>query len=76
MQRALDAERALREQRRIYVVLSLTNTLHGMAIGPVSPGAFWTKEEAARQVENLTKMNIPAWVEEVDLGRFDMGEPA
>lgn len=73
-QRAVDAERALREQRRIYVVLSLTNTQNGMAIGPVTPGAFWTKEEAERQIENLTKMNIPAWAERVEIGKFDLGE--
>jgi len=71
-QRAVDAERALREQKKIYVVLSLTNTQNGMAIGPVNPGAFWTKEEAARQIDNLTKMNIPAWAEQVALGHFDL----
>jgi hypothetical protein len=74
IQRALDAERALREQKRIYVVLSLTNTQNGMAIGPVNPGAFWTKEEAAHQVENLTKLDIPAWAEQVALGHFDLEE--
>jgi len=73
-QRALDAERALREQKRIYVVLSLTNTQNGMAIGPVNPGAFWTKEEAARQVENLMKMGEAAWAETVALGHFDLEE--
>lgn len=73
-QRAVDAERALREQRRIYVVLSLTNTRNGMAIGPVHPGAFWTREEAACQVENLTKMGEAAWVETVEIGKFDLEE--
>lgn len=74
-QRAVDAERALRGQREIYVVLSLTNTSHGMAIGPVTPGAFWTKEEAAHQVENLMKIGEAAWAERVALGRFDLEEP-
>jgi len=71
LQRALDAERALREQKKIYVVLSLTNTQHGMAIGPVHPGAFWTAAEAGVQVENLVKNGVVAWVEPVTLGNLE-----
>lgn len=54
--------------------MSLTNTQNGMAIGPVTPGAFWTKEEAARQVENLMKVGEAAWAEKVTIGKFDLEE--
>jgi hypothetical protein len=55
----------------IYVVLSLTNTQSGMAIGPVNPGAFWTVEEAVVQAGNLMKQGVPAWVEPVTIGNLE-----
>ena len=58
-------------KRVIFIVLSLTSTRNGMAIGPAHPGAFWTAAEAGVQAENLIKMGEPAWVEPVTIGTLE-----